>query len=55
MLVIFDFSEQAKDVFSTESSVAAGTDAVGFQYSLVTPSSHCIDMHIEQVSYLTCC
>jgi hypothetical protein len=44
--------EKLIDVTPFESSVAAGTDTIGFQHSLVTPAPHRIDVHIKKSGYL---
>jgi len=52
--VSFELDKEASNVLSTKSSVTPGTNAVCLYYSLTTPPPDGIDMHIEQVSYLTC-
>ena len=47
------FQQQEGDILPFEPAVAPGTDAVGFQYPLVTPASYGINMDIEKSGYLS--
>ncbi len=49
------FQQQESDILPLEPAVASGTDAVGFQYPLVAPASHRINMDIEKSGYLSYC
>ncbi len=46
--------EEAGNVFSTKSAVTPGANAVCLYYPPTTPPPDGIDMHVEQLSHLTC-
>jgi hypothetical protein len=49
------FQQKEGNILPLEPAVAPGADAVGFQYTLVAPASHRINMDIEKSSYLSYC
>ena len=54
-LIRLELTQNAKNVFSPVSSIPAGVDAIDTHYPLVAPSSRCIDMNVEEASYITYC
>jgi hypothetical protein len=49
------FQQKEGDILPLEPAVSPGTDAVGFQYPLVTPAPNRINVDIEKPGYLSDC
>jgi hypothetical protein len=49
------FQQQEGNILPLEPAVASGTDTVGFQYPLVAPAPHRINVDIEKPGYLSYC